>query len=542
MEGQKTKRPSRKRDEKNEKVMVSALKELLVTFEANSKPILDALNDVQKGVNNLNKHIEQKFKENEKAVKSFTEKVSGLGKKFKDIGKKLTLFVTTPIIAFGVASFRASEQIKALEAVLGSVLQKFKSSAPINQQVADEIKWIGDVANELGVSMSSVIDPYVKYLAASKDSLATNRKVIKSFVGLGSAMGLSRDTMERVIRALEQMQSKGQITAEELKLQLGDALPGAVGLFARAMGVSTKQFLALMKTGSVTSDLLSKVADQIQIEYAGAIEKGSKSARASLARLMNSIFQLRVAFGDTITKGLELGKIFAAITGQISRLANYIKGLSDTQKKWIARIVALVAIFGVLILILGFLLIAATVLIAPLSLAILGIVALAAGIYILIKIVKALLTSIKILAVALYNFIKGKIISAFVSLKETVMAVFSRIVEFFVDFKDKILEFVLAPIEKVKQIIASVGDFFAKGKSMIVDAAMNINDEGGAKQRSMTQTTSNTINNVGGNKTAELNFNFAGGISAKDKDDIESKVKKVVQEQLVQNYYEIEAI
>ncbi len=47
---------------------------------------------------------------------------------------------------------------------------------------------------------------------------------------------MSADKVDRVNYAFAQMASKGQVMSEELKGQLGDVLPGAMGIFAKAAG------------------------------------------------------------------------------------------------------------------------------------------------------------------------------------------------------------------------------------------------------------------------------------------------------------------
>lgn len=52
----------------------------------------------------------------------------------------------------------------------------------------------------------------------------------------GSALALSKDQMDGVFLALGQMISKGKVQAEELRGQLGERLPGAFDMAAKAMG------------------------------------------------------------------------------------------------------------------------------------------------------------------------------------------------------------------------------------------------------------------------------------------------------------------
>jgi tape measure domain-containing protein len=177
-------------------------------------------------------------------------------------------------------------------------------------------------AQELGVSLKSIQKPYVKYLAASKDSLQDTRKVARSFIALGTALNATPTDMGRVIRAIEQMQSKGQIMAEELKLQLGDTMPGALKLFSKAMGVTTAEFIKLMETGNVSADLLKKVADVINKDYADAIRLGSQSTRAQLNRLSTGFFLLRASVG-------RASEAVFGINSKLGRLGNWMTNTAD---------------------------------------------------------------------------------------------------------------------------------------------------------------------------------------------------------------------
>tara|TARA_R110001632_G_scaffold9807_7_gene37218 strand:+ start:5 stop:2767 length:2763 start_codon:yes stop_codon:yes gene_type:complete len=62
--------------------------------------------------------------------------------------------------------------------------------------------------------------------------------------------------------------SKGTVSAEELRQQLGDSLPGSVEIMARALKVSTKQLADMIKQGKVlASDALPKFARELEKTY-----------------------------------------------------------------------------------------------------------------------------------------------------------------------------------------------------------------------------------------------------------------------------------
>ena len=86
--------------------------------------------------------------------------------------------------------------------------------------------------------------------------------------------------------AVEQMLSKGKVTAEELRRQLGNSLPGAFNLMAQAAGVSTAELEKMMKAGQVISeDVLPRFAQVLNATTAAA---NFDSLQSSLNRFKNA--------------------------------------------------------------------------------------------------------------------------------------------------------------------------------------------------------------------------------------------------------------
>ena len=315
--------------------MATSLKELIVTFEANAKPVVNALNQI------------------DSKLKLTTRSLQSTGESFTRLGKEIGLALSLPLAAFGGASIKAIADIQSLEASLTSVLKRYSDGIPIQQTVTNEIQYLKDITEELGSSFTGAVKPYVKYLAASKDNLETNRKVIKSFLGLSVALGLTEDDTKRVVRSLEQMQSKGQIMSEELKLQLGDAVPGAVALFAESMNMGTAEFLKLIEKGEVSSKILSKVADTINKKYGESIEKGAKTIRASINRISNAFYMLRVNVGRGMDEVFKVNQRMGSFANWLMKVANNFARLDEQGKKVILSIGLLVAGLGPLLLIIG---------------------------------------------------------------------------------------------------------------------------------------------------------------------------------------------
>lgn len=303
---------------------MAALKELIITFQANAKPVVDALQRVDKRL----KHTDTRLQKTRMSLKK-------LGDTFSEVGRQLGLMIGLPLAAMGAASLKAEAQMESLRATLSSVLERYDTGLPIQQAVTKEITNLKNVTDELGVSLTNAIDPYVKYLAASKDSLQTNRKVIRAFLGMSSALGLNRIDVDRMIRALEQMQSKGVVMSEELKLQLGDIVPGAVKLFADAVGVSTKELFKMMKQGQVSSKILTKVADVINKKYGLAIKKGAETIRANANRISNAFYLLKVNVGSGLDEVFNVNKNMAKFADWLKKVAEDFARLNKRGKQLI---------------------------------------------------------------------------------------------------------------------------------------------------------------------------------------------------------------
>ncbi|AKJ73902.1 tail length tape measure protein [Salmonella phage 37] len=99
-----------------------------------------------------------------------------------------------------------------------------------NSQAAINKEWeyMVGLANTLGIDITTLSQSYTKFAVSAKAvglSLQDSKFIFESVAKAGRVFHLSQDDMEGVFRALEQMLSKGQVYAEELRGQLGERLP-----------------------------------------------------------------------------------------------------------------------------------------------------------------------------------------------------------------------------------------------------------------------------------------------------------------------------
>lgn len=119
---------------------------------------------------------------------------------------------------------------------------------------AKELDYLRAASNRIGLEFNSTASAYVKFTAAAKGTAIEGETAKRVFEGLSKAsvvLGLSADETSGALNALQQMVSKGKVQAEELRGQLGERLPGAFQIAARAMGMTTAELDKALESGKV---------------------------------------------------------------------------------------------------------------------------------------------------------------------------------------------------------------------------------------------------------------------------------------------------
>lgn len=184
---------------------------------------------------------------------------------------------------------------------------------------AESLDYVKRISNTLGLEISGTADNFVSLSAAAKGTALEGQATRDIFEAVSKAMSLlgksSADTQGALL-AIQQMISKGTVSAEELRGQLGERLPGAFQLAARAMGVTTAELGKLLEGGNVVAtDLLPKLAAELNKTFGET--SYVTTFNAELNRLINSLKELAVSGGEA--------GIFGALTQALVDLANVTK-------------------------------------------------------------------------------------------------------------------------------------------------------------------------------------------------------------------------
>lgn len=165
---------------------------------------------------------------------------------------------------------------------------------------AGEFDHIRDLSNRLGSELMSTANAYASFSAAARGTSMEGQKardVFDSVAGITAKMGLNADQSGGVFMALSQMMSKGVVSAEEFRQQLGERLPIATEAGARAMKVTTAEFTNMLNSGKLLSeDFLPKFA--VALDEMGGSGGPVDSLQASLNRISNNFTEIRLNLAD----------------------------------------------------------------------------------------------------------------------------------------------------------------------------------------------------------------------------------------------------
>jgi tape measure domain-containing protein len=173
-----------------------------------------------------------------------------------------------------------------------------------NSQAAVNKEWeymIG-LSNKLGIDLATLSQSYTKFAISAKSvglSLQDTKYIFESVAKAGRVFHLSQDDMQGVFRALEQMLSKGQVYAEELRGQLGERLPAAFALFAKGMDMTTLQLTKALENGEISGEAVINFAREQAAAVDAQIATASKGVDAMEARAANAMTMFRLALADS---------------------------------------------------------------------------------------------------------------------------------------------------------------------------------------------------------------------------------------------------
>lgn len=246
------------------------------------------------------------------------------------------------------AAFNFTKDAVAQSIAVENLTNTLTATSGSAKQAASDLSFLRSESQRIGVNFIDSSREFVKFnvaLDAAGMSAQLGRDAFTALAEAGRRMGLTSQQQASTFLALEQMISKGTVSAQELRLQLGNALPGALQIAARSMGLTTKELQKLVESGNLAStEFLPNFIKQLQKELPATAETLA-STSAELERLGNQWqdFKAKVAQNIPVKQGIGFvsGAVEIASAMVDNRSAAEIGAARSPERKRRAQIGAM---------------------------------------------------------------------------------------------------------------------------------------------------------------------------------------------------------
>ena len=200
------------------------------------------------------------------------------------------------------------------------------------EEAAQGMVTIKEVVKDFNVPFNTATAAFTRFAASAKATGVESDDISQSFKGLiaaNKALGGSQEQANGILLAATQVFGKGKVSAEELRGQIGERLPGAVALFAKSMNRTTAELDKGLEEGVISVEEFVNFSNGLFDQFGADAKKiGDSSAEAGL-RLDNNLKELQRNIGMFLQPlGAEFQKVFSEIVGYINAaivaLANFL--------------------------------------------------------------------------------------------------------------------------------------------------------------------------------------------------------------------------
>ena len=260
---------------------------------------------------------------------------SDFGQKMVGVGKGLTIGLSLPLAAVGVASVSAAADLDRLKRGLTAVMGSAGGATA-------ELSKLQQVAKLPGLGFREAIQGSIRLQAAFGDMegrVDLARNALMAFGNAIATVGGGKAQLDRVTVALSQIAAKGKVSAEEI-LQLQEALPQIRQAMRDAFGTASTE--ELQKMGITAEEFIRKITAEFD-----KLPKVTGGAANAFENFTDALFRARAAIGE---------KLLPVVVPMIERFAALLENVERVDPATVRlglAIGAVAAVAGPLVIVLG---------------------------------------------------------------------------------------------------------------------------------------------------------------------------------------------
>lgn len=220
------------------------------------------------------------------------------------------------------------EKIVDVNANIEKITATFRGMSTATTEIGRTTDALKDLNTVMSMAASSPfsLDKLAHSLVQLKNAnLDDPAKSLKTVADAVAHFGGGDEEIERVTLAMQQMAGKGVVSLEELRQQMGEALPGAMQAMANGMNISIAKLTKMITMGTVESkNAMSRMLDEFDRMYGGQSAQKMQTFTGQVSVLTTNLQKAALAAGGMNMDGsYDNFSSYTAIT-------NVLKNLNET--------------------------------------------------------------------------------------------------------------------------------------------------------------------------------------------------------------------
>ena len=295
-----------------------------VVLDLDDRQFKVKIKDATGSINKFGDHVEKSAA----ILAKMERRVSGTTGKLRD-------FVVTTSLASGAIramwSITGQWQLSILQATAGierlTIMMEGMSTATTlagrKLDALNDTKFLTEFAQNAPFKIEALTDTFVKLKSVGIDP---TKGAMQSLTNAVAQFGGSGEVLKRASVAIQQMRGKGVVSMEELRQQLGEAVPQAMNIMASSMHMNMSEFVKAVSTGTVQSEVaIDKMLAEFSQRFGTANERMMLSWNGTMQALQ-SRWQL---FLNDVGQS---GGYFDEVKDSVRDLSDFLT--TDTAKNW----------------------------------------------------------------------------------------------------------------------------------------------------------------------------------------------------------------
>jgi lambda family phage tail tape measure protein len=158
-----------------------------------------------------------------------------------------------------------------------------------------------------------------------------------AFEGIAAGIrgtGGNLSDMQSALLATSQVFSKGKVSAEELRQQIGERLPGAFTIFAQSIGKTPQELDKMLESGEVGLNDFMKFVQELTRRYGSSANEIAASSQSAGDRMATTFARIREAVGRELQPvGAQFQEAFAtAFAENEQAIVDFAKSIATAAK------------------------------------------------------------------------------------------------------------------------------------------------------------------------------------------------------------------